>query len=214
MLKDNTEKIHLEVQNSIEMQDDMQLIEQGKGRKFTSRFLEAGVAHYREFGDVLIKKETIDKFLPSIIGCPVIIRHKDITAENVDKERVGVVSNAWYDAQSGWYCCDGIIWDAQAIDLVKNHGWNVSCTYDFESDKKPLVHNGKEIAMEFTDGNFLHLALVDNPRYEDANIVMNSQDTAEEKVTNNKDNKIINELKNIVNDYEFIDGLKDILKKK
>jgi hypothetical protein len=29
--------------------------------------------------------------------------------------------------------------------------------------------------MEFTDGNFLHLALVDNPRYERANIVMNSK---------------------------------------
>ncbi len=33
--------------------------------------------------------------------------------------------------------------------------------------------------MEFTGGEFLHLALVPNPRYERANIVMNSQDDAE-----------------------------------
>lgn len=40
--------------------------------------------------------------------------------------------------------------------------------------------------MEFTNGEFLHLALVDNPRYERANIVMNSKDeerTVKENLT-------------------------------
>jgi len=181
MLKSNN-KIQLEVNNSITLQDDIQTLEKGKGKKFVSRFIEPGVVSYSEFGDVLIKKETIDKFLKTIIGAPVIIKHKDITKDNVNKERVGVVSNAWYNKEDGWYYCDGILFDEQAIDLVKNQGWSVSCTYDFESDKKPLVHNGKELSMEFTGGEFLHLALVPNPRYNDANIVMNSKDIVENEI--------------------------------
>ncbi len=150
--------------------------QKGKGRKFVSRFIEAGVAHYQDFGDVLITKETLNKFIDTMVGCPVIIQHKEITEENADKERVGVVSNVYYNENDGWFYCDGVIWDKQAIDLVKNQGWSVSCTYDFVSDNQEKTHNGKKIDMEFINGNFVHLALVPNPRYERANIVINSKD--------------------------------------
>lgn len=173
-------KSNLIINNAVELGDNISLEDKGKGRHFTSRFIEAGLAHYQEFGDVLITKETLDKFVYSMVGCPVIIRHKDITAKNVDKERVGVVSKVWYNELDGWFWCEGIIWDKQAIDLIKNQGWSVSCTYDFESDFKKGTYHGKEYDMEFTGGEFLHLALVDNPRYERANIVVNSKD----KVTN------------------------------
>ena len=167
---------NLVVSNSITLQDEVTDAELGKGRKFVSRFIEAGLVHYKEFGDVLITKETLDKFINTMIGCPVIINHKDITDKNVEDERVGVISNVWYNDKDGWYYCEGIIWDKDAIELVKNKGWNVSCSYDFKSDFESKTHNGKKIDMEFTDGNFLHLALVEVPRYERANIVINSVD--------------------------------------
>lgn len=167
---------NLVVSNSITLQDEVTDAELGKGRKFVSRFIEAGLVHYKEFGDVLITKETLDKFINTMVGCPVIINHKDITDKNVEDERVGVISNVWYNDKDGWYYCDGIIWDKDAIELVKNKGWNVSCSYDFKSDFESKTHNGKKIDMEFTDGNFLHLALVEVPRYERANIVINSID--------------------------------------
>lgn len=170
------EKFNLITNSAVELGDDLSTETNGKGRKFVSKFIEPGVAHYEQFGDVLITKETLNKFINTMVGCPVIIKHKDITDENADKERVGVVSDVWFNEADGWFYCSGIIWDKQAIDLVKNQGWNVSCTYDFESDKQEKTHNGKKIDMEFTDGEFLHLALVDNPRYERANIVMNSED--------------------------------------
>lgn len=189
MLKSNITKTtnNLIVNSLIELGDDLAAETKGKGRKFISKFIEPGVAHYDEFGDVLITKETLDKFIRTMVGCPVIIKHKDISDKNADKERVGVISNVWFNEMDGWYYCDGIIWDKQAIDLVKNQGWSVSCTYDFESDKKPKTHNGKKIDMEFTDGEFLHLALVDNPRYERANIVMNSKEEALFTVYNESD---------------------------
>lgn len=171
-----SEKQTLTVHNKMELGEDISVEAKGKGRKFVSRFIEPGVAHYEEFGDVLITKETLDRFINTMVGCPVIIQHKDIDDENVDKERVGVISNVWFNEFDGWYYCDGIIWDKQAIDLIKNQEWSVSCTYDFDSDKLEKTHNGKKIDMEFTGGEFLHLALVPNPRYERANIVMNAKD--------------------------------------
>ncbi|WP_405316569.1 DUF2213 domain-containing protein [Faecalibacillus faecis] len=171
-----SEKQTLTVNNKMELGEDISVEAKGKGRKFVSRFIEPGVAHYEEFGDVLITKETLDRFINTMVGCPVIIQHKDIDDENVDKERVGVISNVWFNEFDGWYYCDGIIWDKQAIDLIKNQEWSVSCTYDFDSDKLEKIHNGKKIDMEFTGGEFLHLALVPNPRYERANIIMNAKD--------------------------------------
>ena len=182
-------KTNLVTNSLLELGDDISDEAKGKGRKFVSRFIEAGVAHYRDFGDVLITKETLDKFINTMIGCPVIITHKDIDDNNADKERVGVVSEVWYNSADGWYYCSGIIWDKKAIDLVKNQGWSVSCTYDFESDNQAKTHNGKKIDREFTNGEFLHLALVDNPRYERANIVMNAKEEMPE------DEKVADELK-------------------
>lgn len=171
-----TENINLVVNNAIDLQGEITDDKNGKGRKFTSRFIESGIAHYKNLGDVLITKETLDKFIDTMVGCPVIINHKDITDKNADSERVGVVSNVWYNENDGWYYCDGIIWDKDAISLIKNNGWNVSCSYDFKSDFESKTHNGKKIDMEFVDGTFLHLALVETPRYERANIVVNSKD--------------------------------------
>lgn len=178
-LKSKSSKKQLITNSLLELGDDITDGQKGKGRKFVSRFIEAGVAHYQDFGDVLITKETLDRFIHTMVGCPVIIQHKEITDKNADKERVGVVSNVFYSNSDGWYYCEGIIWNKQAIDLVKNQGWSVSCTYDFVSDNQEKTHNGKKIDMEFIDGNFLHLALVPNPRYERANIVINSKEDEE-----------------------------------
>lgn len=161
--------------------DNFVIDEKGKGHKFVSKFIEAGLVHYKEYGDILITKETLDKFIGTMVGCPVIINHKQVTDDNVENERVGVISNVWFNPSDGWYYCDGIIWNKQAIDLVKNQGWNVSCAYSFESDRKPLKYHGKTISMEFTNGNFQHLAIVETPRYEDANIVINSVEFDESK---------------------------------
>ena len=149
----------------------------GKGRKFKSRFLTPGVAGYPgQFGNVLIKKETFDKFINTMVGVPVIINHKDITAENANNERVGVVSNAWFDDKDGWYWCDGVIWDETAQNLITDKGWSVSCSYDVKlADDTGGSENNIPYDIEFLDGVFTHLAIVNNPRYERANIVLNSK---------------------------------------
>lgn len=147
----------------------------GKGRKFISRFIQPGLVKIEGHGIVLLKKETLDRSLSTIVGSPVIIQHTDVTEKNADELRCGVIANAQYNELDGWYYVDGIIWDEKAQELI-NKGWSVSCSYDFlafndEGGEENNIHYDKE----FTQLNFTHLAIVDNPRYERANIVFNSK---------------------------------------
>lgn len=119
-----------------------------------------------------------------MVGVPVIINHKDLNTDNVDDERVGVVNSVWYDERDGWYWCDGIIWDETAQNLITDKNWSVSCSYNVKTaNDEGGSENNIKYDMEFLDGVFTHLALVDNPRYERANIVFNSKDNFAEQFT-------------------------------
>lgn len=111
-----------------------------------------------------------------MVGAPVIINHKDLTEENANDARVGVVSNVWFNDKDGWYWCDGVIWDETAQNLITDKGWSVSCSYDVKlADDAGGTENNIPYNIEFLDGVFTHLAIVNNPRYERANIVFNSK---------------------------------------
>lgn len=124
---------------------------------------------------MLIQKPTIDASLASMIGAPVIIQHQDITEKNADELRCGAISDAYFNDIDGWYYCEGVIWDKKAQKLI-DKGWSVSCSYDFLGyNDEGGVENNIKYDKEFTKLNFTHLAIVDNPRYERANIVFNSK---------------------------------------
>lgn len=129
-----------------------------------------------------------------MVGVPVIINHKDLNKDNADDERVGVVNSVWYDEKDGWYWCDGIIWDETAQNLITDKKWSVSCSYDVKTaNDEGGSENNIKYDMEFLDGVFTHLALVNNPRYERANIVFNSKTVVENKITNEQFEKIFYE---------------------
>ena len=143
-----------------------------EGKKFKSRFIQGGLAGYpQQYGTVLIKKESLDKFVNTLEGKPVIINHQEVNANNVNDIEVGRVHNVWFDSD-GWYWCDGVITNQKALDLIEK-GWSVSCSYNVSnySDRGGTENNIK-YDMEFLDGNFTHLAIVKNPRYEGADIVV------------------------------------------
>lgn len=143
-----------------------------KGRPFKSRFLQAGLVKY-DFGVCLLKKETIDRFIDTFKGCPVVINHKDNITES---DKVGEVHNIWFSDKDGWYWCDGVLTDDKAVELVEN-GYNVSCQYaitDYSINDTGKLHNGNPYDKEILNGLFEHLAIVDNPRYEGAYIAVNA----------------------------------------
>lgn len=113
-----------------------------------------------------------------------------MTEENADDARVGVVSNVWFNDKDGWYWCDGIIWDKTAQNLITDKGWSVSCSYDVKlADDAGGTENNIPYDIEFLDGVFTHLAIVDNPRYERAHIVFNSKTIVQNFDPNQKRDK-------------------------
>ena len=142
-----------------------------KGRPFKARFLQAGLVKY-DFGVCLLKKETIDKFVNTFMACPVIINHKD----NIDKEDVhGEINNIWFSPEDGWFWCSGYV-DDNGAEKVED-GYNVSCQYritEYSNNDKGKLHNGNKYDKEILNGVFEHLAIVKNPRYEDAYIAVNA----------------------------------------
>lgn len=136
--------------------------------------MQPGLAGYPgQYGNALIKKESLDRFIHTLRNKPVIINHKD----NIqDDDIVGEVLNVWYNPDDGWYWCDGIIYDKTAINLIENRGWSVSSSYNFTKyNDEGGSENNVPYDIEFLDGEFDHLAIVENPRYERANIVFNSK---------------------------------------
>jgi len=151
----------------------------GKGRHFKSKFFESGLCSYEGCGGkvILIKKETIDKFAQSMVGCPLIVEHADVTDDNVKSLEVGRVSRVWYEPSDGWYWCDGILTDSNAETLITEKGYSVSCAYDvLDKDKRGGVWHDIPYDEEILDGDFRHLAIVSAPRYRDATILLNSTD--------------------------------------
>lgn len=143
------------------------------GRPFKSRFLQAGLVKY-DFGVCLLKKETIDKFVNTFINQPVIIGHKDTI---IERDVVGYVHNIWFSPEDGWFWCDGTLKDEEAIKLVEEKGFNVSCQYritEYTNNEEDKLHNGNPYDKEIINGIFEHLALVECPRYEDAFIAVNA----------------------------------------
>jgi hypothetical protein len=169
-------------------------LEKGKGRRFTSKFIEPGIIKYSDDQGkpyvALVKKEAIDRFIGSIVGCPLIIKHHDVNKDTVEDLRCGIISEVHYNVEDGWYHCSGIVWDEQAIKNIEELGWSVSCTYVITDEGEGGVYHDMKYDVEFMNGDFEHLALVENPRYEEATIVMNSKGEPIRKKAGNSKFKI------------------------
>ena len=153
----------------------------GKGRYFKSRFLQPGLVKY-SFGVCVLEKDTIDKFIQGFVGCPVIIGHNDVTNENAKKLSCGNICHIWYDEADGWYWGDGIIDDEEALEKI-NNGYNVSCQYEiteYSNNTSGALHNGNPYDKVILNGKPEHLAIVENPRYENAMIAVNALDLTAE----------------------------------
>ena len=142
-----------------------------KGQTYTSRFLEAGLVQYEDSLSI-IKQENLAKIAEKFKGVYVVIEHQDLTEEDRE-EIVGYVSKVWM--QDGWAWCDVVITSQEAIDLINEKGYSVSCAYSAKVIPTAGTYHNIAYDNEIVDClEAIHLAIVANPRYEDALILKNS----------------------------------------
>jgi len=157
-----------------------------KAQTYKCRFLQSGLVRYQDENTeqiegyipenelTLIKDDNLMKIADSFKGSHVILQHKEIRADgeedNTD-EIVGYIGNVWL-GNDAWAWCDFTVNDQESINLI-NEGFSVSCAY-YPVYSQGGVYHDIAYDKEIIGGEALHLAIVDNPRYEEAIILKNS----------------------------------------
>lgn len=143
---------------------------------YSCKFLTAGLVSYEDSGAgiALLKKETIDKMLPSFIGKPVLMEHHDVDAENYQEFRKGNVIKCWFCPDDGWFYADFLVEDDAAVKCIEEDGYSVSCAYNVLDAIEGGTYQDIKYDGEITEGSFTHLALVESPRYEESKIMKQS----------------------------------------
>jgi len=127
-----------------------------------------GVAEYiGESGSyrIFINESTIKKMDPTFVGLPVYVDHKEeVNMDKIQAEADGYVVKSFYNEADGKHWAEFIIVSDKGHEAIRN-GWKLSNAYIPKNFGQGGLWNGVEYQKEVTDGEYEHLALVQNPRY-------------------------------------------------
>jgi hypothetical protein len=149
-------------------------------RVYSCNFIEPGLVSYEEqgLGKCFVSKETLDKMNATFVGKPVVLAkdHVDgMKPEDFEKVAVGVVTRTYFNEQDGWFWADFIPWDDKVRKQIDDEGYSVSCAYKvLSASDKGGIRNNIKFDQEVLEGEYTHLAIVPNPRYNGARIILNS----------------------------------------
>lgn len=195
------------------------MIENSKNfpRRYFARHIKEGLVHYLENGKdklYLVTNEALRKMNASFEGKPIYIRHVDeVDTDKMKEEAVGYVVKSFYNEFDGAWWAE-IIADDEAQGYI-NKGWAVSNAYLPTELGSGGVSHDIDYDKEVKNGVYEHLAIVDNPRYEEAVIMtpeefkdFNDGRKAElDKLKNSKENEMLSE----EDKKELLDSLKNSL---
>ena len=141
-------------------------------RTFSAKFIIDGFCGYdKEL--TLVKESALEKMAPTFFNRAVIKSPHDlnITRENIMKKASGRVVDVWKEETANAWWCKFEIWDENLLKAIDNEGYGyVSCAYFITENGGPGVFNNVEYADEVLDGFYHHLAITNNPRYDDSDI--------------------------------------------
>lgn len=188
-------------------------IKNSQGKIWYGIHFYPGVAEYREEGKspsrVFLNENTLRKMDSTFAGRPVFVSHVDGVEQNIDKLRNdadGWVIESFFNEADGKHWAKFITVSERAEKAIQN-GMRLSNAYFQKSTTTGGLWNGVEYEREITDGEYEHLAIVPNPRYEESVIM-----SPEQFKKYNEDKK--DELKRIANSKSEGDNMKFLFFKK
>lgn len=137
---------------------------------FYAKHMKAGVANYPENKEVIyISNDTIADMAKSFEGKPVYVHHQEVDLENLKDQLDGVVAESFWNKYDGEWWIKFVAISDDAKKAIAN-GWGVSNCYDHLVRGNGGTCINVKYDSEIIGGQFQHLAIVPNPRYEDAKI--------------------------------------------
>ena len=160
------------------------------GVMFKGNHLEPGPVRYDDIVNpitnqkgmtLLLDNEGIAALRKSFVGKFVYnyTHKKDAKPLDIKGDAVGVVTGNVYNAETGWDDVSFILWDTKAVENVESKKYALSNSYSPIIDGVPGVHHNLPYDAKVIGGEYDHLAIVPNPRYEGSKIeaVHNSKET-------------------------------------
>lgn len=174
------------------------MINNSSGKIMYGMHFYPGLAQYsepnKEAFKIFLNEDTLRKMDPSFAGKPIFVEHVnevDSNLDNLRKEADGWVVESFYNSVDGKHWVKMVIVSDRAERAIKN-GFRLSNAYVPRLNGKAGQWNGIDYQNEVIDGTYEHLAIVNNPRY-DESVIM----TPEEFKMYNENLQI--ELKRIAN---------------
>jgi len=152
-----------------------------KGNIYYGMHFYPGVAEYAEPGKepyrIFVNEATIRKMNPTFAGRPLFVEHVDEVDDSVDelrKEADGWVIESFFNEADGKHWVKFIAVSERAERAIKK-GYRLSNAYLPTGFGKGGLWNGVAYTKEVTGGEYEHLAIVNNPRYEESVIMTPEQ---------------------------------------
>lgn len=178
-------------------------IKNSKGKVYYGMHFYPGVAEYSEPGKdpyrVFLNEDTIRSMDPTFAGRPIFVDHVDEVDADIDelkKEADGWVVESFYNSADGKHWVKFIVVSERAERAIR-YGMRLSNAYIPKSFGDSGIWNGVTYTKEIKGGEYEHLAIVKNPRYEESVIMTpeqfktyNEEKTTElKRLANSKDKK-------------------------
>lgn len=145
---------------------------------FFARHIGEGVVSYKNTDggeDIFfIGNDTLKKMNASFTGKPIYIQHQEVPLSQMKERAVGYVVESFYLPEDGKQWLKMLITDDEAFEAIQN-GWKVSNAYNVKDLGAGGVWHNIPYKREILDGEYEHLALVADPRYEEA-VIMTPED--------------------------------------
>lgn len=155
-------------------------IKNSKGEIFYGMHFYPGVAQYEDPDGayrVFINEDTIRSMSPSFAGRPVYVDHVEEVDDDlsvVRNEADGWVIESFFNQADGKTWAKFIIVSDRGLAAVRR-GYRLSNAYIPSLSDTKATWNGVDYQKIITGGEFEHLAIVQNPRYEES-IIMSPDD--------------------------------------
>lgn len=143
------------------------------------KHMSAGVAEYREPGKemyrILVNEATVRDMDPTFVGKPVYVRHvESVDLSKIQEEADGYVVESFLNPADNCHWAKFIVVSDKGREAIRN-GWRLSNAYVPTQFAQGGISKGVEYQKEVTQAVYEHLALVQDPRYEDSVIMSPEQ---------------------------------------
>ncbi len=138
-------------------------------RIFYCKHIAPGVCAYED-ETILIGEEALKEMDKTFAGKPIYVNHQKVNLENLQEEADGYVAESFYLPEDGCHWAKMIIVSDKGQEAIRK-GWKVSNAYVPDEFGIGGEWHNVPYNREVMKAHYTHLALVDNPRYEEATVL-------------------------------------------